>query len=460
MKLSISTVSLTSSLSSATSSMSNTALHIPTWYTISLYTYCSGGNWTTASLPGALDVTYPTYCSPPQPAYYFNPATILGLDTSMLRGDVEYTDALQDYKASALWLFIAYVTALTASCVSALLYLITIIMPHDWRPFDLPLSKLISMLAKGFMSVQVIFNVGAAATASALFYALADVVEEKLGHLGVVAVVGTKMLDFSSTAGFLSVCAAGFWALAGWLCPRKDEVVYWPAREFPWEDVWVSWEEIGIPIGKNGRIALNKGGEVDVESAGGQEREAGKRLLNEEQAALAAKEQPHSQPHWAVHTRPPIPISERVRRRSVEQTCKEWLPRDRRATSISDKERPSQTTTTTKSDDRRSRARTSSMQMKRDSISEECVWMKRPSLPTTRSAERMLKERQLASPKVSPKERSPVPAMLREAVNTPLSIPEDEDEVDVEVVPLAEVETDGDRWEWQEEDIWIDEGRR
>jgi len=72
----------------------------------------------------------------------------------------------------------------------------------------------------------------------------------------------------------------------------------------------------------------------------------------------------------------------------------------------------------------------------------------------------MLKERQLASPKVSPKERSPVPAMLREALNTPLSIPEDEDEVDVEVVPLAEVETDGDRWEWQEEDIWIDEGRR
>jgi len=35
-----------------------------------------------------------------------------------------------------------------------------------------------------------------------------------------------------------------------------------------------------------------------------------------------------------------------------------------------------------------------------------------------------------------------------------LSIPEDE------VVSLAEVETDGDRWEWQEEDIWIDEGRR
>ena len=369
----------------------------------------------------------------------------------MLRGDVEYTDALQDYKASALWLFIAYVTALTASCVSALLYLITIIMPHDWRPFDLPLSKLISMLAKGFMSVQVIFSVGAAATASALFYALADVVEEKLGHLGVVAVVGTKMLDFSSTAGFLSVCAASIWALAGWLCPRKDEVVYWPAREFPWEDVWVSWEEIGIPIGKNGRIALNKGGEVDVESGS---QEAAKRLLNEEQGALASKEQPQSQPHWAVHTRPPIPKNERVRRRSVEQTSKEWLPSHRRSMSISNNERPPLPTSTTKSDDRRSRARTSSMQMKRDSISEECVWMKRPSLPTTRSAERMLREKQPASPKVSPKDRSPVPAMLREAVNTPLSISEDE------VVSLAEVETDGDRWEWQEEDIWIDEGRR
>jgi len=373
----------------------------------------------------------------------------------MLRGDIEYTDALQDYKASALWLFIAYVTALTASCVSALLYLITIIMPHDWRPFDLPLSKLIGILAKGFMSVQVIFTVGAAATASALFYALADVVDEKLGHLGVVAVVGTKMLEFSSTAGFLSVCAASVWALAGWLCPRKDEVVYWPAREFPWEDVWVSWEEIGIPIGKNGRITLNKGGEVDVESGS---QEAAKQLLNEEQGELASKEQPQSQPHWAVHTRPPIPKTERVRRRSVEQTSKEWLPSHRRARSISNNERPPLPTSTTKSDDRRSRARTSSMQMKRDSISEECVWMKRPSLPTTRSAERMLQERQPASPKVSPKERSPVPAMLREAVNTPLSIPEDEAELEGGL--LAEVETDGDRWEWHEEDIWIEEGRR
>jgi len=70
----------------------------------------------------------------------------------------------------------------------------------------------------------------------------------------------------------------------------------------------------------------------------------------------------------------------------------------------------------------------------------------------------MLQERQPASPKVSPKERSPVPAMLREAVNTPLSIPEDEAELEGGL--LAEVETDGDRWEWHEEDIWIEEGRR
>lgn len=478
---------MTSSLTSATSSMSNTALHIPTWYTISLYTYCSGGNWSTAALP---DVTYPTYCSPPQPAYHFNPATVLGLDTSNLRGDEEYAEALQDYKASALWLFIAYVTALTASCVSAFLYLITICLPHDWRPYDYPVSKLVSMLAKAFMSIQVLFTVGAAATASALFYALADVVEEKLGHLGVVAVVGNKMLDYSSFAGLLSVCAAGTWAATGRWCPRKEEVVYWPAKEFPWDDIWVSWEELGFSVGKKGEIALNSGrnsGEIDVECG----RPEAKRDYVQRWPDLEPNDAPI---HGYRRKNSPSPTKEQWLISATQSPIDEQPIRRRSSVEQSQSSCPWRTRIVTKSrspqaNERRSRARTSSIHI-RTSISEEQPLhlaqshiqhqldagghephgtRRRTSISQQQQHQHQdphhknhqyhpHQEQKLHSKKICQAEhiiRVVDKAERRNSEKCTERPPHS-------TIPIAEVEAEAeaDRWVWEEEDIWIDEASR
>lgn len=237
------TLTPTTSLSSAAGSiLTELPLHIPTWYTVSLYTSCQGGNWEAAvrNDAGAYDERTPTYCSPPKAAYYFNPATIAGLDTSSLRGDEEYVHALARYKTSALALFILYIISLTTTCVSAFLYIIHLLLPVDWRPYEVPISKPIGLLAKIALALQVLSTCITAITTAIVYSCLQNLIKTKLGPLGVTVAVGQKMLNFSFGAGMLSLCAALAWCWISYWSPRRGDIIYWPGRrrDFPlaWRD--------------------------------------------------------------------------------------------------------------------------------------------------------------------------------------------------------------------------------
>jgi len=224
-------------------------LHIPTWYTISLYTSCQGGNWESAvqNEAGAYDERSPSYCSPPKAAYHFNPATIAGLDTSSLCGDAEYTSALARYKKGALALFILYIISLSTTSVSAFLYIIHLLLPVDWRPYEVRISKPIALLAKTALALQVCATCITAATTALVYFSLQNTVNAKLGRLGVTAIVGQKMLNFSSGAGMLSLCSVVAWCWISYWSPRRGDTVYWPGRR---RDFPLAW--------RDGRLVLRK----------------------------------------------------------------------------------------------------------------------------------------------------------------------------------------------------------
>lgn len=240
----------TTSLTSAAGSiLQELPLHIPTWYTVSLYTSCQGGNWESAvrNEAGAYDEKSPSYCSPPKAAYYFNPATIAGLDTSSLRGDAEYTSALARYKKGALALFILYIISVTTTSVSAFLYIIHLLLPVDWRPYEVSISRPIALLAKTALGLQVCATVITAATTAFVYFSLQNMVNAKLGRLGVTAIVGQKMLNFSSGAGMLNLCSVVAWCWISYWSPRCGDTVYWPGRR---RDFPLAW--------RNGRLVLRE----------------------------------------------------------------------------------------------------------------------------------------------------------------------------------------------------------
>jgi len=227
-------------------------LKIEDFYTVGLWNYCKG-NWTNN------EWKY-DYCSPAKSEYWFNPVEVWGLNNTGV--DNLFPKALKDglnvYKHVAKWMFITYVVAFIATCLTLVIGISAIF------------SRWGSFVTTMFAGVASIFLLAASILATALYASLKGSFNDVLKDYGIKGSLGGPIYRATWIGWVFSAAAGFFWLLSVCCCSgrspyHKDR----NNRRMTVEKTPYTYERVGSPyMGQSS----NKGGQsVPLQPMAGKE---------------------------------------------------------------------------------------------------------------------------------------------------------------------------------------------
>ncbi|KAH7402676.1 SUR7/PalI family-domain-containing protein [Pyrenochaeta sp. MPI-SDFR-AT-0127] len=181
------------------------AKELKDFYQVGLWSYCSG----TKDKDGKETITY---CSSRKFSFWFDPFSVWELkDTSaqkVLGEDLQ--KGLDAYKKAAGWMNWAFVIAIILTAVEFVIGFFAIF------------SRWGSLVTTIVSTAQTCFILAAAATATAIYAALAGVFESVLKPYNIDASVGTKMLSVLWLGVAFSLASGFFWLASVCCCSGKS----------------------------------------------------------------------------------------------------------------------------------------------------------------------------------------------------------------------------------------------
>lgn len=218
------------------------------WYEIYLWNYCEGSN----------SSSVPTYCSPREAKFYFNPMDVWGLNSSDLTSLLPsaLTKGLNAYEKVSKWLFVAYTVAFWTTAAAFVVGFLAIC--SRWGSFA---TTIVS-------GVSTLFTILAAITSTILFSTLTGAFNTALRGYGIHLSVGTKQLALDWIAVVFSIGASLFWFISICCCSGKSSHPYsrdayekrgWGRRGRAAEKTASGSSAYNVPFGNRGYQPLDEG---------------------------------------------------------------------------------------------------------------------------------------------------------------------------------------------------------
>lgn len=175
---------------------------IADYYEVYLFNFCSGNN----------NVSTPTFCSPLQSQFFFNPLSEWGLNSSTVEGVLpsDLKNGVQLYQKASGWMHVAYTVAICTTSASVLSGILAI-----WSRWGSCITSIVS-------SASTLFTALAAASSTAIFSTIVGTVDTALKPYDISLSLGTNMLALDWLAVAFSVAATLFWIVSICCCSGKS----------------------------------------------------------------------------------------------------------------------------------------------------------------------------------------------------------------------------------------------
>ena len=188
-----------------------TNVSLSDYYTVSLWNYCSG-NFTGS---GHNDTNTPSFCSPQQSQFWFNPVAVWGLTNTSAENvfGKQLNDGLNTYHTVAKWMFIAYVIAIISTAVEILAGIFAIF------------SRLGSLLTSIVSFISGLFIGAFAITVTILYSTLMGTFNTALNKYNIHGDLGRSMFIFVWLAVLFSWLSGIFWLFSSCCCSGRSNKI-------------------------------------------------------------------------------------------------------------------------------------------------------------------------------------------------------------------------------------------
>jgi SUR7/PalI family len=178
-------------------------LDLKDFYTIYLWNYCAWNG----------DDTY-AYCSPRKSEFFFDPIAVWGLNSTGIDSDsilpTNFKNSLNDYKKVSKYMFIVYVIAFIATCLTILVGISALF------------SRWGSFFTTFLASIAGIFTLAASIIATVLFSVLRGSINDTFKIYNINASLGLHTLRANWIAVVLALAAGFFWLLSVCCCSGRS----------------------------------------------------------------------------------------------------------------------------------------------------------------------------------------------------------------------------------------------